>query len=289
MKDIEQILLPYDLVSTPSGEVFAMSYQSEKERYRSRIVLDWHLFSFLLEGEKTVSYASGTQRITPTSFFFLPSGNCLMTEKTATNGSYKSIVLFVTTKALSNFFKQHMYNATTPVKISHALEKSPKAFARDAYLDNVVRGFELIAKGTAPKNHTLYELKLGELMLYLLDRDPSLISYFKGLCNEADEEAQLRQVINTHVDTSMTVEELAFLCNMSVSTFKRKFAKVFGTSPKQWFLKMRMQKAAELLGNKNTKPGEIYYTLGYENFSSFVQSFKQVHGITPKQFQLREN
>ncbi|WP_420152093.1 helix-turn-helix domain-containing protein, partial [Siphonobacter sp.] len=78
----------------------------------------------------------------------------------------------------------------------------------------------------------------------------------------------------------------AFLCHTSLSTFKRRFAKIYGTSPNKWFLEKRMQKAAQLLKQGDYKVSEVYYEIGYENLSSFIQSFKQVYGVTPKQYQL---
>ncbi|WP_431211689.1 helix-turn-helix domain-containing protein [Puia sp. P3] len=45
-----------------------------------------------------------------------------------------------------------------------------------------------------------------------------------------------------------------------------------------------MEQAVVLL-RQQARPSEIYFQLGYENHSSFSQSFKQVYGVTPKEFQ----
>jgi AraC-like DNA-binding protein len=45
-----------------------------------------------------------------------------------------------------------------------------------------------------------------------------------------------------------------------------------------------MERAALLLRG-HEKPSDVYYKVGYENHSSFTQSFKQVYGVTPKEFQ----
>ncbi|WP_317165449.1 helix-turn-helix domain-containing protein [Chitinophaga tropicalis] len=45
------------------------------------------------------------------------------------------------------------------------------------------------------------------------------------------------------------------------------------------------EQAATMLLSYREKPGEIYHKLGYENHSSFTQSFKQVYGITPSEYQ----
>jgi len=47
-----------------------------------------------------------------------------------------------------------------------------------------------------------------------------------------------------------------------------------------------MQRAADMLKQKDVNASEIYNDLGYENLSGFVQSFKQIYGVTPKQYQL---
>jgi YesN/AraC family two-component response regulator len=49
-----------------------------------------------------------------------------------------------------------------------------------------------------------------------------------------------------------------------------------------------MEIAKNLLQHHNEKPSEIYYKVGYENHSSFTQTFKQTFGLTPKEFQLKE-
>lgn len=96
----------------------------------------------------------------------------------------------------------------------------------------------------------------------------------------------VRQAVTSHIGRPIAVEELAFLCNMSLSTFKRRFAYLYGTSPSRWLLERRMEKAAVLLRQADRNVSELYDELGYENLSSFIQSFKQFYGVTPKQYQV---
>jgi AraC-like DNA-binding protein len=85
------------------------------------------------------------------------------------------------------------------------------------------------------------------------------------------------------MEKGLTIDELAFLCNMSVSTFKRHFSEVFHTSPKKYFIQNRMEKAKKLL-QLNKRTSEIYFELGYSNLSSFSSEFKKHFGVSPKQF-----
>jgi AraC-like DNA-binding protein len=88
-----------------------------------------------------------------------------------------------------------------------------------------------------------------------------------------------------HVTTPISVDELAFLCNTSISTFKRKFFKIYGTSPQKWLTQQKMRIAANLLKHPHERPGSVYEKVGYENQSSFILAFKKQYGMTPREYQ----
>jgi AraC-like DNA-binding protein len=75
---------------------------------------------------------------------------------------------------------------------------------------------------------------------------------------------------------------------VSLSTFKRKFTAVFNDSPTSWIRQKRMEHAAFLLKYNKERVSDIYLRLGYENHSSFSQSFKSVFGVSPKEYQLHD-
>jgi len=60
------------------------------------------------------------------------------------------------------------------------------------------------------------------------------------------------------VITGISLEELAFICNLSVSTFKRRFVDIYGMAPGKWFLQKKMEWAKELILQGGERPGEIY-------------------------------
>ena len=77
------------------------------------------------------------------------------------------------------------------------------------------------------------------------------------------------------------VESFARRSGRSLSTFKREFAKTFGTTPAKWLKDQRLSEAFYLIKHKNKKPQDIYIELGFENLSHFYVSFKQKYGHTP--------
>lgn len=80
----------------------------------------------------------------------------------------------------------------------------------------------------------------------------------------------------------MNIDEVAFLCNMSLSTFKRKFIQLYQESPGKWFQLKRLNKAKKLLLNNEATPSEIYMDFGYDSLSNFSTAFKNEFGYSPR-------
>ncbi|QKZ12496.1 helix-turn-helix domain-containing protein [Spirosoma sp. KUDC1026] len=260
-------------------------YDSQVASVKNRISLQQNLFSFLLEGEKTVQYAGTTVRIRPDQFLLLSAGNCLMSEKIAAqSGNYRSILLFFDPNVLTDFFTRH---SGTLERKADGFRKEPfLLFDKDSFLNHFIESLSYMLAGGQPVSANMRLVKLDELLLYLGEHYPGQLQKLRYMSQEADDDRLIRQAVTANIGKSVTVEELAFLCHTSLSTFKRRFARVYGTSPNKWLLEKRMQKAAQLLKQGDHKASDIYYEIGYENLSSFIQSFKQVYGVTPKQYQL---
>ncbi|MES1159319.1 MAG: hypothetical protein ABUM51_01045, partial [Bacteroidota bacterium] len=79
---METLTIPQDIFfqegqPIPFEKIAIRIYNTDAPAGRSRITLAKNLFSFLLEGEKTVHYSGKTIRIDPTQFLLLGGSNCL--------------------------------------------------------------------------------------------------------------------------------------------------------------------------------------------------------------------
>lgn len=262
-----------------------LRHRTNELAVKKKIVLQQNLFTFLLTGEKTVHIAGTRISIQPHQFVMLAAGNYLMTEKLAAkNAPYHSILIFFDNALLADFFDRHA--ALLGKQKKQANNQPFLLFEKDEFLGNFTRSLDMLV-GEKPVHPELQKIKLEELLLYLAMHYPQQMQLLRNMsCETTDEDLVIRQAVTSHINSNITIEELAFLCNMSLSSFKRHFARMYGNSPNRWLLEKRMERAAQLLRQHNRKASEIYFELGYENLSSFIQSFKQVHGITPKQYQL---
>ena len=89
--------------------------------------------------------------------------------------------------------------------------------------------------------------------------------------------------INTELSdpAQFSESELAKVCDMSVSNFRRVFKLETGLSPKAYITKARMDYAEYLLKNTNVTITEIAETLGYNAVCGFNKIFSSIFGISP--------
>lgn len=263
-----------------------LRYRTQTPTARARVLLPQHLFTFLLAGEKTVRFAGAQVTIQPQQFMLLAAGNCLMSEKVAApTTEYHSMLLFFDPHLLADFCHRHADWLGTPAR--PAASQPFLLFEQDAFLGHFVRSLDCLLTGEAAAvPRALQLVKLEELLLYLAIHYPGQLQQLRSLGQEATDDVRVRQAVTSHIGQPVAVEELAFLCHMSLSTFKRRFAQLYGTSPRKWLLARRMEKAATLLRQVGRNVSELSDELGYENLSSFIQSFKQCYGVTPKQYQV---
>lgn len=84
------------------------------------------------------------------------------------------------------------------------------------------------------------------------------------------------------------VEDLAATCGLSASHFARVFKSAFGTSPIDWLRRERISQAKRRLAETDDPIKQIGEQVGYADRFFFSKDFKQLAGLTPKQFRISE-
>lgn len=81
---------------------------------------------------------------------------------------------------------------------------------------------------------------------------------------------------------SLTVEEVADACKLNRSYFSKLFKESMGCPPQEFLIRMRLNKAAELMRTTAASIGEISVQCGYPNQLHFSRAFKKRYGISPR-------
>jgi signal transduction histidine kinase/ligand-binding sensor domain-containing protein/AraC-like DNA-binding protein len=96
------------------------------------------------------------------------------------------------------------------------------------------------------------------------------------------------KIINDNIaDPDLNVEFLANGVGMSRVHMHRKLKELTNQSARDFIKTIRLKHAAELLSNQKLTVSEVAYALGFINISHFSNSFREFHGVSPKEFQQR--
>jgi AraC-like DNA-binding protein len=108
----------------------------------------------------------------------------------------------------------------------------------------------------------------------------------KGLSKKTPAWAQeLKEIIQDHIDTSITLKEISKDLNISPSYLSREFSKYFGElSFGEYIQQQRIAKAKELMDNATHSLTEIAYLTGFSDQSHFTRIFKKITGQNPSGF-----
>lgn len=104
------------------------------------------------------------------------------------------------------------------------------------------------------------------------------------------EYAALTRIVNRvskNLSSKMTVKEMAEESHFSISTLERYFHSHFGLSPNEFLLKIKINRASQLLSASTLNISEIASECGYENVSSFSRAFRRHMGTTPGNYRRR--
>ena len=95
--------------------------------------------------------------------------------------------------------------------------------------------------------------------------------------------SKIVQVMQNHRQENLSLEELARLCQMSVSNMKRIFGKYSDVGIAKFFLTLRMRYAMELL-EQGISANQVAQMLQFSDTAYFYTVFKRETGITPSQY-----
>jgi len=94
----------------------------------------------------------------------------------------------------------------------------------------------------------------------------------------------VREFCYAHLDTKISLEKLAKLCELSRYQFLRRFERSMGLTPHNWLTQLRLERACLLLRNPKFNLAQIAARVGFYDQSHFIRSFRQWYGISPSQY-----
>jgi AraC-like DNA-binding protein len=236
-----------------------------------------HIFSYLVSGSLTVNTGRQQHTFGEGEFLFIRRNQLAnYTKQPGRNGEYKTISIYFGQQTLRELGAAHGY-AAVPRSGADGIIRLKSHHAYRGFMDSLLP--YLVA---GPLNDpALIALKVKEALLTLLKVNPEL----KDVLFDFNEPGKidLEGFMQQNFRFKARLSQYAYLTGRSLATFKRDFEKTFHTSPSRWLVQRRLEEAYFQIREKGKRPSEVYYELGFEDFSHFSYAFRQAFGQPPSQ------
>lgn len=285
-EEIEALVVPDGLFSEEEHkkgvpDLFFYPYKVNQESTKNRIIFKRNIFSFIISGHKTIHTLDRVFHVDDSSCMLIRSGNCLTSERFARGSCFDSLTLYFDSLFLKDFLVRYSGYVSQFKEVVNGESEGVFVFEKDSFVEGFIASVQCLMASPCGIGNELTKIKLEELLLFLLKKYGAFfLNFINGF--ETDlQEVDFRVKMEAEVLNKLSLEEMAFLCNMSLSSFKRKFARVFGMSPQKWFQKKRLEFAFRALKRGSATPSDLYLELGYASLSSFSVAFSKAFGVSP--------
>ena len=176
-----------------------------------------------------------------------------------------------------------LYN--TPITLTAAEEQMLESVVEDG-----CRCFEKRPSGTDARGFVLRDdADEGILRRMQKGMEFFLVELLKkkeerGVSKKSMEYEGVRAFLRTKVYGTLTVEEIADECKMSVSKLKYLFRENSGGGVINCFIEMKIEEAKRLIGEGRYNFSEIADRLAFNSLHYFSRTFKRVIGVSPSEF-----
>ena len=180
---------------------------------------------------------------------------------------------------------KEIYKDTVPSLVKHKpAAQYVKKIARKSVINHFIDSLIFYFENPDLVNPELLVLKIKELILLLLQADNSetLAELMANLFSPR--QANLKDVIQNHLFSNFSVNELAKLAGHSLSSFKRAFQSIYNDTPANYLRTKKIEKAMDLLIESDYSVSEICFRIGLDDTSNFTKMFKKHTKQTPLTF-----
>lgn len=293
-------LFGIEFVCTLFNKLKKMNYGQKHIKYKGRIVFgkqavpyfdrmpkeyieDEACFVFINEGEISVR--------AQTNYLNLDSNNAILAKclnyffetnkKQKENGDGIEVIAVILHP--SHIEELFQFDLT---QSNYSIDYNIKKVEVDRLLANFKESIDILLDNPELADERMIKTKLKEFVLLITKSQnaPSQLDFLSALFKPID--IEFKSTIQHNLFSNLSIDELAKLCHLSTSTFKRKFKEVFNDSPKKYISQKKIEKAAALLKSDDMRISEIAYDVGFDSLATFNRNFTNKYGKSPTEYRL---
>ena len=226
----------------------------------------YHLFHFVTKGHGILRIDGQVLDIGPGDAFLIPAEQVSYYEASAQNPW--------------SYYWAGFTGLRSSAYVQNFLTINPERYvARGLSIDKYAAAIERVASLEITNNETYFRTKavLYDIFSYLsadllrgrtIDNSPSLAS-------------RIKFYIDAKFMEKLRMDEIADMFGIHPNHLSRVFHSSFGISPKQYLLKLKMDKAAQILVSTEMPVALIAEALGFEDQHVFSRAFKKYWEVSP--------
>jgi AraC-like DNA-binding protein len=233
----------------------------------------------VLSGKKTYKTINGEWVLTPGQTLYLKKGAEIIHQ--FFDDQYCMLGFFLSDELIKETYEEVRGQINLRAAVD-AMEFTAAEVKPSEYLDGFFHSMLTYFRGeNRPPDHILV-LKLKELLITLMNSDPTLTAYFNSLTQT--DKPSLSQIMEKNFCFNLKLEDYAELAHRSLSAFKRDFKQQYDDTPGKWLTKRRAHYAANLLANSGMSISQTAFESGFEDLSHFSRAFKSIIGNSPSDY-----
>lgn len=227
----------------------------------------------------------------PSGSLIISAGDCMVMkcenfvnqwEENLDHSESQIIAFSLHPKVLKHIYQDHLPDMFIPPQPN--MGSSLVRINPELSLKHFVNSLEFYFDNPHLISEELLTVKLRELVFLIsrLQENPEIKQVLKSLFSSTS--YLFKNIIQSNLYENLRIEELAFLCGLSLSSFQRKFQETFNTSPARYIRNKRIEKAKYLLKTSNSRISEIAFSTGFESVAHFSRTFRTICHCSPSDY-----
>ncbi|SMP33779.1 AraC family transcriptional regulator [Flavobacterium hercynium] len=239
--------------------------------------LEQHLLLIVLEGSVVLNYGKQEYKLGKNDMILLKKATAVKYHKfgnTENDNIYDSFMFSIKDDVLKSFL------STSEIKVSKPEgEIKTGVYPMNECLVAFVYSLKPYFFDHSVVHPGQLRLKIMELLYDVAECNRNMFLQILQLHEPV--KTDIRNVVEQHYASPVSVAELAYLSGRSLSSFKRDFQNIYNVAPATWIREKRLEKAKDMLETTALSVSDICYSLGFENVSHFSRIYKEFHGQAP--------
>lgn len=195
-------------------------------------------------------------------------------------GRYEILVIHLYPEILRQIYRHEIPSFVNKAESSQYIQSIVSHEIINKFIESLYFYFD----NPALAGDELLELKIRELILLLVQTNnaASVVSLFSDLFSSRH--TTIKEIIHNHLFSGLSIDDMAHLANVSVSTFNRSFQNLYNDTPANYIKTKRLERARELLGVSALTISEIAFQTCFNDVAHFSRSFKAVYHCSPSAY-----